>query len=75
MIDWMSGTDHWMQHMNSNTLFFHFMQENKEYKLKYLPFLASSSHCLVSKRYRGDSGHTGNNINCKMAGQMAKPAK
>lgn len=38
-----------------------------------LPFRASSSHCLVIKRYRGDSGHTGNKINCNMAGHIANP--
>lgn len=38
-----------------------------------LPFLASSSHCLVINRYLGDSGHTGSKINCNTAGHIANP--
>lgn len=39
----------------------------------YLPFLASSSHCLVINKYLGDSGQTGSKINCNMAGHIANP--
>ena len=38
------------------------------------PFLASSSHCFVMRRYLGDSGHIGRSISCNIAGQIAKPA-
>lgn len=41
--------------------------------MEYLPFRASSSHCLVISKYLGDSGQIGSSSNCNIAGQMASP--
>lgn len=59
--------------MQSQLLVLNFLVVLNFYKTIYLPFLASSSHCLVINRYLGDSGHTGSKINCNMAGHIANP--
>lgn len=54
-----------------NTFIFVYIIKLKQ--MIYLPFLASSSHCLVINKYLGDSGQTGSKINCNMAGHIANP--
>lgn len=44
-------------------------------RVQVLPFRASSSHCLVMSRYRGDSGQTGSNSSCRTAGHIARPSR
>jgi hypothetical protein len=49
------------------------MKRNGMESFPHEPFLASSSRCLVRRRYLGDSGHIGRRMSWSAEGTTARP--